>query len=47
MMTNEDVKRLDAIAHGELVKQLNEEIASLKAKLKENGRQSKHNKNRK
>tara|TARA_R110001592_G_scaffold354447_1_gene654104 strand:+ start:134 stop:313 length:180 start_codon:yes stop_codon:yes gene_type:complete len=35
MMTNEDVKRLDAIAHGELVKQLNEEIASLKAKLKE------------
>jgi len=35
MMTNEDVKRLDAIAQGELVKQLNQEIASLKAKLKE------------
>jgi len=34
-MTNEDVKRLDAIAQGELVKQLNQEIASLKAKLKE------------
>ena len=35
MMTNEDVERLDAIAQGELVKQLNQEIASLKAKLKE------------
>ena len=35
MMTNEDVKRLDAIAQGELVKQLNQEIATLKAKLKE------------
>ena len=35
MMTNEDVRRLDAIAQGELVKQLNQEIASLKAKLKE------------
>ena len=35
MMTNEDVKRLDAIAQGELVKQLNQEIALLKAKLKE------------
>tara|TARA_Y100000389_G_scaffold164997_1_gene168965 strand:+ start:2950 stop:3126 length:177 start_codon:yes stop_codon:yes gene_type:complete len=34
-MTNEDVERLDAIAQGELVKQLNQEIASLKAKLKE------------
>jgi len=34
-MTNEDVKRLDAIAQGELVKQLNQEIATLKAKLKE------------
>ena len=35
MMTNADVERLDAIAQGELVKQLNQEIASLKAKLKE------------
>ena len=35
MMTNEDVERLDVIAQGELVKQLNQEIASLKAKLKE------------
>ena len=35
MMTNEDVERLDAIAQGEIVKQLNQEIASLKAKLKE------------
>ena len=35
MMTNEDVERLDAIAQGELVKQLNQDIASLKAKLKE------------
>ena len=35
MMTNEDVERLDAIAQGELVKQLNQEIALLKAKLKE------------
>jgi hypothetical protein len=35
MMTNEDVERLDAIAQGELIKQLNQEIASLKAKLKE------------
>ena len=35
MMTNEDVRRLDAIAQGELVKQLNQEIALLKAKLKE------------
>jgi len=35
MMTNKDVERLDAIAQGELVKQLNQEIASLKAKLKE------------
>jgi len=34
-MTNEDVERLDAIAQGELIKQLNQEIASLKAKLKE------------
>ena len=34
-MTNEDVERLDAKAQGELVKQLNQEIASLKAKLKE------------
>jgi len=34
-MTNEDVERLDAIAQGEIVKQLNQEIASLKAKLKE------------
>ena len=34
-MTNKDVERLDAIAQGELVKQLNQEIASLKAKLKE------------
>ena len=34
-MTNEDVRRLDAIAQGELVKQLNQEIALLKAKLKE------------
>ena len=34
-MTNADVERLDAIAQGELVKQLNQEIASLKAKLKE------------
>lgn len=35
MMTNEDVKRLDETAQGELVKTLKEEIASLKAKLKE------------
>ena len=35
MMTNEDVKRLDETAQGELVKILKEEIASLKAKLKE------------
>ena len=35
MMTNEDVERLDAIAQGELIKKLNQEIVSLKAKLKE------------
>lgn len=35
MMTNEDVKRLDATVQGELIKKLEEEIVSLKAKLKE------------
>jgi hypothetical protein len=35
MMTNEDVKRLDETVNGELVKKLEEEIVSLKAKLKE------------
>lgn len=34
-MTNEDVKRLDATVQGELIKKLEEEIVSLKAKLKE------------
>lgn len=34
-MTNEDVKRLDETVNGELVKKLEEEIVSLKAKLKE------------
>jgi len=35
MMTNEDVKRLDETVQGELIKQLKDEIVSLKAKLKE------------
>jgi hypothetical protein len=35
MMTNEDVKRLDETVNGELVKKLEAEIVSLKAKLKE------------
>ena len=35
MMTNEDVKRLDETLQGELVKKLEAEIISLKAKLKE------------
>tara|TARA_R100001015_G_C4543313_1_gene106813 strand:+ start:239 stop:418 length:180 start_codon:yes stop_codon:yes gene_type:complete len=35
MMTNEDVKRLDETVNGELIKKLEEEIVSLKAKLKE------------
>jgi len=34
-MTNEDVKRLDETVQGELIKQLKDEIVSLKAKLKE------------
>ncbi len=34
-MTNEDVKRLDETVNGELVKKLEAEIVSLKAKLKE------------
>ena len=33
--SNEDVKRLDETVNGELVKKLEEEIVSLKAKLKE------------
>jgi len=35
MMTNEDVKRLDETVQGELIKQLKDEIVTLKAKLKE------------
>jgi len=35
MMTDEDVKRLDETVQGELIKQLKDEIVSLKAKLKE------------
>jgi hypothetical protein len=35
MMTNEDVKRLDETLKGELIKKLEAEIVSLKAKLKE------------
>jgi hypothetical protein len=35
MMTNEDVKRLDATVQGELIKKLEEEIVSLKKQLKE------------
>lgn len=35
MMTNEDVKRLDETVQGELIKQLKNEIVTLKAKLKE------------
>jgi len=34
-MTNEDVKRLDETVQGELIKQLKDEIVTLKAKLKE------------
>ena len=34
-MTDEDVKRLDATVQGELIKKLEEEIVSLKAKLTE------------
>lgn len=34
-MTNEDVKRLDETVQGELIKQLKNEIVTLKAKLKE------------
>jgi hypothetical protein len=34
-MTNEDVKRLDETLKGELIKKLEAEIVSLKAKLKE------------
>ncbi len=35
MMTNEDVRRLNETANGELIKTLKEEIASLKTQLKE------------
>jgi len=35
MMTNEDVRRLNETVNGELIKKLEAEILSLKAKLKE------------